>query len=92
MLPRSAPCPGAQPRRCPPGRSQDHSQLLLAAASAAAAKRPDIKFVKIVAQNCVEGYPERNTPTVFVYSDGAVAKQVVTLRELAGTAVNADGV
>ena len=42
----------------------------------------DIKFCEIRADMCIEDYPERNTPTILVYRDGDIKKQVVTLREL----------
>ena len=42
----------------------------------------DIKFCEMRADMCIEGYPERNTPTILVYRDGDIKKQVVTLREL----------
>ena len=42
----------------------------------------DVKFCEIRADMCIEGYPERNTPTILVYRDGEIKKQVVTLREL----------
>ena len=44
----------------------------------------EIKFCEIRADMCIEGYPERNTPTILVYRDGDIKKQVVTLRELGG--------
>lgn len=44
----------------------------------------DVKFCEIRADLCIEGYPERNTPTVLIYKDGDIKKQVVTLRELRG--------
>jgi hypothetical protein len=41
---------------------------------------------------CIEGYPDKNTPTVLVYKDGDIKKQIVTLRELNGprTAVSGE--
>ncbi|MCJ1228871.1 hypothetical protein MMC12_005534 [Toensbergia leucococca] len=44
----------------------------------------DVKFCEIRADLCIEGYPERNTPTILIYRDGDIKKQVVTLRELRG--------
>ncbi|KAL9100694.1 MAG: hypothetical protein Q9163_003958 [Psora crenata] len=44
----------------------------------------DVKFCEIKADMCIEGYPERNTPTILVYKDGEIKKQVVTLKELGG--------
>ena len=49
-----------------------------------AKKFGEIKFCEMRADMCIEGYPERNTPTILVYRDGDIKKQVVTLRELGG--------
>jgi Phosducin len=49
-----------------------------------ARKYADIKFCEIRGDLCIEGYPERNCPTVLVYKDGDIRRQVVTLRELQG--------
>ena len=49
-----------------------------------AAKYGDVKFCEIRADLCIEGYPERNTPTILIYKDGDIRRQVVTLRELSG--------
>ena len=49
-----------------------------------ALKFGDIKFCEIRADMCIEGYPERNTPTILVYRNGDIKKQVVTLQELNG--------
>jgi hypothetical protein len=51
----------------------------------------DVKFCQIRADLCIEGYPERNTPTVLIYRDGDITKQVVTLRELNGPRTSAKG-
>ena len=50
-----------------------------------ARKFGDVKFCEIRADLCIEGYPERNTPTILVYRSGEIKKQLVTLRELRGT-------
>lgn len=44
----------------------------------------DVKFCQMQANLCIEGYPERNTPTILVYKDGDIKRQIVTLRELRG--------
>ena len=44
----------------------------------------DVKFCEIRADMCIEGYPERNTPTILVYKGGDIKKQLVTLRDLGG--------
>ncbi|KAL9053945.1 MAG: hypothetical protein Q9162_004435 [Coniocarpon cinnabarinum] len=49
-----------------------------------AARFGDIKFCQIRANLCIEGYPDKNTPTVLIYKDGDIKKQIVTLRELSG--------
>lgn len=51
----------------------------------------DIKFCQMRADLCIEGYPDKNTPTVLVYKDGDIKKQLVTLRELRGTHTSAEG-
>ncbi|KAI4184128.1 MAG: hypothetical protein L6R41_004967 [Letrouitia leprolyta] len=49
-----------------------------------ARKFGDVKFCEIRGDMCIEGYPDRNTPTILVYRDGDIKKQLVTLKELAG--------
>lgn len=49
-----------------------------------AKKYADIKFCEMRADLCIEGYPERNTPTILIYHNGDVRRQIVTLRELNG--------
>lgn len=51
----------------------------------------DVKFGQIRADLCIEGYPDRNTPTILVYKDGDVKKQVVTLLPLKGTQTKLPG-
>lgn len=40
---------------------------------------------------CIEGYPERNTPTILVYKDGEIRRQLITLRELNGPRTKLEG-
>jgi hypothetical protein len=56
-----------------------------------ATKYGDIKFCEIRADMCIEGYPERNTPTILIYKDGEIRKQLVTLRELNGVKTKIEG-
>ena len=51
----------------------------------------DVKFCQMRADLCIEGYPDKNTPTVLVYKDGDIKKQLVTLRELQGTRTTTQG-
>ncbi|KAL8936207.1 MAG: hypothetical protein Q9211_004300 [Gyalolechia sp. 1 TL-2023] len=61
------------------------SRLLTELWQELARKFGDIKFCEIRGDMCIEGYPDRNTPTILVYHDGDIRRQVVTLRELAGS-------
>lgn len=56
-----------------------------------ATKFGDIKFCEIRADMCIEGYPERNTPTILVYKDTEIRRQLVTLRELKGVRTKLEG-
>lgn len=48
----------------------------------------DVKFCQMRADLCIEGYPDKNTPTVLVYRDGDIKRQLVTLRDLNGPRTN----
>ncbi|KAL2849503.1 thioredoxin-like protein [Aspergillus pseudoustus] len=50
-----------------------------------AVKYGDIKFCEMRGNMCIEGYPDRNTPTILVYHKGEIVKQCVTLMALGGT-------
>ncbi|MCJ1413842.1 hypothetical protein MMC32_000167 [Xylographa parallela] len=60
------------------------SQLLTDLWRDLARKFGEIKFCEMRADLCIEGYPERNTPTILIYRNGDIQKQLVTLRELGG--------
>ena len=49
-----------------------------------ATKYGDVKFCQIRADMCIEGYPERNCPTILMYREGDIRRQVVTLRDFHG--------
>jgi hypothetical protein len=51
----------------------------------------DVKFCQIRANLCIEGYPDKNTPTILVYRDGDIKRQLVTLRELRGSSTTVAG-
>lgn len=55
-----------------------------------AQKYGEVKFCEMRADLCIEGYPERNTPTILIYRNGDIVKQVITLREMNGTATKFD--
>ncbi|KAH0829351.1 hypothetical protein AYO21_05755 [Fonsecaea monophora] len=54
----------------------------------AARKFGDVKFCEIRADLCIEGYPEKNTPTILVYKDGDIKRQIITLGQLNGVRTN----
>ena len=51
----------------------------------------DVKFCEIRADLCIESYPEKNTPTILVYKDGDIRKQIITLREMRGVRTTLEG-
>jgi len=67
------------------------SRLLIEIWRALAQRFGDVKFCQIRADLCIEGYPEKNTPTVLVYKSGDIRRQIVTLRELRGSHTTAEG-
>ncbi|CAK3791346.1 phosducin family [Lecanosticta acicola] len=60
------------------------SQLMIELWRELAKKFGDIKFCQMQANLCIDGYPDRNTPTVLAYKDGEIKRQIVTLKELNG--------
>ncbi|KAK3372035.1 thioredoxin-like protein [Podospora didyma] len=50
----------------------------------AAREYGDIKFCEIRASQAIENYPERNCPTILVYKNGDIIKQIVTLMTVGG--------
>ena len=49
-----------------------------------AAKHKATKFMQIVADRCIEGYPDRNVPTILVYHNGGLVREIVRLASLDG--------
>lgn len=45
----------------------------------------DVKFCEMQGNMCIEGYPDKNCPTILVYHDGEIVQQLLTLRELNGS-------
>lgn len=37
---------------------------------------------------CIKGIPEKNIPTVLVYRDGEIKKQIMTLRDFSGSHIS----
>jgi hypothetical protein len=55
-----------------------------------AAKFRHVKFMKIRSTQAVENWPDRNLPTIFVYIDGELKHQVLTLKSIGGNSCRAD--
>ncbi|PNS19596.1 hypothetical protein CAC42_7440 [Sphaceloma murrayae] len=66
------------------------SQVMIEMWRDLASKFGDVKFCQMQANLCIEGYPDRNTPTILVYRNGDIKRQIVTLKELNGdrTSIN----
>lgn len=60
------------------------SRVLSALWRDAAREYGEVKFCEMRADRAIEGYPERNCPTILVYSKGDIVKQVVTLLTMGG--------
>eukprot|EP00096_Caligus_rogercresseyi_P016696 TRINITY_DN951_c0_g1_i1.p1 TRINITY_DN951_c0_g1~~TRINITY_DN951_c0_g1_i1.p1 ORF type:complete len:237 (+),score=97.28 TRINITY_DN951_c0_g1_i1:116-826(+) len=52
--------------------------------SALALKFPAVKFLKSISNTCIPNYPDKNLPTIFVYHEGAMKKQIVGPMEFRG--------
>lgn len=48
----------------------------------------EVKFCEIRGDQAIEGYPDRNCPTILIYKDGDIVKQIVTLVMLSGVRTN----
>ncbi|KAI5842292.1 phosducin [Tricharina praecox] len=61
------------------------SRLLSELFRQAAQKYPEIKFCEIPGNMCIEGYPDKNCPTILVYKGGELTKNLIGLGEMRGT-------
>lgn len=60
--------------------SIDECRLLAGYLDQLAAKHPATKFVSIVGDQCIPNYPDRNLPTLLVYRNGELHRQIIGLR------------
>lgn len=65
--------------------------LMHEALSQIASKFPYVKFLKIKSVQAVENWPDKNLPTIFVYTEGELSHQAVTLSDFGGNEMTADG-
>ena len=56
-----------------------------------AAKFPATKFLKSISTVCIPNYPDKNLPTVFVYFEGDLKKQMVGPLAFGGMNITMDG-
>ncbi|TPX35475.1 hypothetical protein SmJEL517_g02158 [Synchytrium microbalum] len=61
------------------------SRVLAAKLDTIARKYPASKFLKIVADACIENYPDRNVPTLLIYADGDLKRQLVGIEMMGGS-------
>lgn len=56
-----------------------------------AVRFPATKFIKAVSTTCIPNYPLKNVPSIFIYYEGQIKKQIVGTVELRGDKLTADG-
>ena len=50
------------------------------------------KFMQIIADQCIENFPDRNVPALLLYFDGVCTEQLIGLAQFGGARVTADAV
>lgn len=60
------------------------SRVLSALWRQAAKEYGEVKFCEIRGSQAIEGYPDQNCPTILVYHNGSIVKQIVTLLTVGG--------
>ena len=55
-----------------------------------AAKNPNVKFLKSISTTCIPNYPDRNLPTLFVYYEGEMKKQLAGPHNFRGMNMTSD--
>ncbi len=66
-------------------------QLMDEAMRILALKFKYIKFLRIKFNQAIENWPERNLPTLFVYSGGSLKTQLITLQSVGGKKMTPPG-
>lgn len=56
-----------------------------------ASKFKYIKFLKIRSTQAVENWPEKNLPTLFLYHEGELKQQMITLKQVGGKSMKTEG-
>ena len=73
------------------GNSITQCKLLAAVLTDFAAKYPMLKVLKIPGDQCIEGYPDRNMPTLLVYGPNQFRAQIIGLAEFGGNNTRVPG-
>lgn len=55
-----------------------------------AARNPETKFLKSIATTCIPNFPEKNLPSIFIYYEGQLQKQIIGPVELRGEKLTID--
>ncbi|KAJ3243072.1 hypothetical protein HDU78_000847 [Chytriomyces hyalinus] len=64
-------------------------KLMLAHFDTLARTHRAVKFLKIVGDQCIPNYPDKNCPTVIIYKDGDLRANLVGIQKLGGVNVKA---
>lgn len=48
------------------------------------------KFIKAISTTCIPNYPDKNVPSIFIYYEGQIKKQIIGPIELRGEKLTAD--
>lgn len=66
-------------------------ELVSEAMTVLAKKFKYIKFLKIKSTQAVENWPEKNLPTIFVYENGSLKTQLLTIKKIGGKTMKPEG-
>lgn len=55
-----------------------------------AVRFPQTKFLKSIASTCIPNFPEKNLPSVFIYYEGQLKKQIIGSDELRGDKITVE--
>jgi hypothetical protein len=69
----------------------DECKLMDALLRVVAKNHRDVKFVSIQSKACIENWPQVNLPTLFMYHNGQLENQVLSIRKLGGHEMKVEG-
>lgn len=55
-----------------------------------ATRFPNTKFLKSIAATCIPNFPEKNLPSIFIYYNGQISKQIIGPVDLRGEKLTSD--